>query len=73
MALNSRTYYAPHLAPRNEAPWQVEHRPESGTYVSTAGGVLLFRVSEGMLHFWDRRNRTEVSISVESIMELVGE
>lgn len=72
MALNSRTYYAPHLEPIHNAPWQVEHRPESGTYVSTSGGVLLFRVSEGMLHFWDRRNRTEISISIENIVELVG-
>ena len=73
MALSNRTYYAPHFAQRNDAPWQVEHRPESGTYVSTQGGVLLFRVSEGMLHFWDRRNGTEVSISVKNIVELAGE
>ena len=73
MALSNRTYYAPHLAPPRVEAWQVEHRPESGTYVSTSGGVLLFRVSEGMLHFWDRRNRTEVSISVENIVELAGE
>ena len=72
MDSSSRTYYAPHLEGHN-APWQVEHRPESGTYVSTAGGVLLFRVSDKMLHFWDRRNRTEVSISVENIVELAGE
>ena len=72
MALNSRTYYAPHLTPRNEASWQVEHRPESGTYVSTSEGVLLFRVSDKTLHFWDRRNHVEISISIENIMELAG-
>lgn len=72
MALSNRTYYAKHLMPPRIESWQVEHRPESGTYVSTAGGVLLFRVSEGMLHFWDRRNHTEISISVEHIVELAG-
>lgn len=72
MVSNSRTYYAPHLQPIHNAPWQVEHRPESGTYVSTTGGVLLFRVSDGMLHFWDRKNHTEISISVDSILELAG-
>ena len=71
MALNDITYHAPHLEGHN-AHWRVEHRPESGTFVSTAGGVLLFRVSDGQLHFWDRRNRTEVSISVENIVELAG-
>ena len=72
MALNSRTYYAPHLAPCDEAPWQVEHRPESGTYVSTSGGVLLFRVGDGILYFWDRKQHCEISINIEAIVELAG-
>ena len=72
MALNSRTYYAPHLAPSRAEAWKIEHRPESGTYVSTAGGVLLFRVSDGQLHFWDRRCHVEVSINIEDIVDLAG-
>lgn len=71
MVSNNRTYYAPHLEVHN-APWQVEHRPESGTYVSTAGGVLLFRVGDGILYFWDRRQHCEISINIEAIVELAG-
>lgn len=72
MASNNRTYYAPHLKERRELSWQIEHRAESGTYISTPGGVLLCRIGEGMLHFWDRRNRLEVSISIDNIVELAG-
>lgn len=75
MASNSREYYTnlPYTKPPTRATaWQVEHRPESGTYVTTPGGVLLFRVSEGLLHFWDKKSKAEVSISVEHIMELAN-
>ena len=72
MASTSRTYYAPHLKECVHHDWQVEHRPESGMYISTPGGVLLCRVGGGALHFWDRRNRREVSIKIDNIVELAG-
>ena len=71
MDLSDITYHAPHLEGHN-AHWRVEHRPESGTFVSTAGGVLLFRVGDGTLYFWDRRQHCELSISIEDIVELAG-
>ena len=62
--------YAP--ATVQATAWQVVHRPDSGHFIQTMGGVSLCRVGNGNVYFWDKKARAEICISLEQLARIAG-
>jgi hypothetical protein len=68
--MNGHRQYS--YALQRETAWKLDVREESGTYITTSGGVILFRLGDGdhCLHFWDKKAKTEISISIDQLAML---
>lgn len=55
--------------------WDIERRDQSGIFVTSRAGALLFRVElavgGAMIYAWDKKANREVGISVDELFDRV--
>lgn len=54
----------------NATAWRVVERPQSGTFIQTLGGVVLARVGNNGVYFYDKKAKSEVFISIDVLSKL---